>query len=249
LGLHNKKMDIYIQIEKALKEFLLKCEFVIDEMGASPRSIGDKVQEAITKNFPEICKGVATQLGMEFNFKTVFSRRAFEDVAFSVGDKYLAFDVKTRNVEAAFHMPNIKSVERFIHFYTSPKNVLVIVNADYQLNLECQAEPIIFKQITVAPIEHFVWNCLRFGKLGYGQIQIEPGKPIEINREQTRKIWMNAFFQKLISFYEEELEKSRAMIQWAQKCQKLWQEGKIDETSRLIRYIRESTAEYKTSKE
>lgn len=51
-------MDIYIQIEKSLKEFLSNYNFVIDEMGTSPRSIGDKVQEVITTHFSEICKKV-----------------------------------------------------------------------------------------------------------------------------------------------------------------------------------------------
>ena len=49
-------MDIYIQIEKSLEKFLSGYNFVIDEMGTSPRSIGDKVQEVITKNFPDICR-------------------------------------------------------------------------------------------------------------------------------------------------------------------------------------------------
>ncbi len=41
-------MDIYTQIEESLKEFLLQYKFTVDEMGASPRSIGDKVQQVIT---------------------------------------------------------------------------------------------------------------------------------------------------------------------------------------------------------
>jgi len=82
-------LDIYTEIEKQLQGFLLQYRFTVDEMGASPRSIGDKVQQVITTNFPSICKGVAKELKTEFKYETEFGRRAFEDVAFVVGDKYL----------------------------------------------------------------------------------------------------------------------------------------------------------------
>jgi len=146
-------------------------------------------------------------------------------------------------------MPNIKSVERLIHFYASPNNIFIIVSAEYQLNRNNQIKPITFKQISVFPIEQISWSCLRFGKLGYGQLQIDPGKSIMVNRGQTRGKWMNIFFEKLILFYKDELKKSRAMLEWAQRCKDLWENGKIDEISRLGKYIRESNLEYRTPEE
>lgn len=232
-------MDIYTQIEESLKEFLLQYKFTVDEMGASSRSIGDKVQQVITENFPAICKEAARRLKTEFEYRAEISRRAFEDAAFSLGDKYFAFDVKTRNVEVGFHMPNIKSVERLVHFYTSDTNVLAIISVDYRLTLENRTKPINFERIIVVPIEQISWDCLRFGKLGYGQIQVEPNQPIIVNREQSREQWMKLFFRKLTQFYKEELRKSEAMVKWAKECEKLCSRGQTNELPRLSRYIRE----------
>lgn len=234
-------MDIYTQIEESLKGFLLQYKFAVDEMGASPRSIGDKVQQVITENFPSICKEAARKLKTQFRYKVEISRRAFEDAAFSTGDKYFAFDVKTRNVEVGFHMPNIKSVERLVHFYTSNANTLAIISVDYRLTLENQIKPINFEKVIVVPIEQISWGCLRFGKLGYGQIQVEPNQPIIVERQQTREQWMKLLFSNLHSFYKEELRKSKAMLKWAEECEKLCRQGRTEELPRLSRYIKEKT--------
>jgi hypothetical protein len=231
-------LDIYAQIEKRLREFLLQYQFTIDEMGASPRSIGDKVQEVITNNFSNICKGIAKGLNMQFKGRDELSRRAFADAAFLMGDKYLAFGVKTRNIEAGFHMPNIKAVERLARFYTSDTNTLVVISADYQLNLKDETKPIIFHKVTVAPIEQISWRCLRFGKLGYGLVQVEPNQPIIVDRKQSREEWMRIFFNKLRLFYEDELEKSEAMVEWAKDCEELCDKGQIHKLPKLRSYIR-----------
>jgi len=232
-------MDIYTEIEESLKKFLLQYKFTVDEMGASPRSIGDKVQQVITENFPAICREAARRLKTEVKYKAEISRRAFEDAAFSIGDKYFAFDVKTRNIEVGFHMPNIKSVERLIHFYTSDTNTLAIISVDYYLALENRTKPINFERIIVVPIEQISWDCLRFGKLGYGQIQVEPNQPIIVDRKQSREQWMKLLFTNLLLFYQEELRKSEAMVRWAEDCEKLCSQGRTQELPRLGRYIRE----------
>jgi len=231
-------MDIYTRIEESLKEFLLQYSFTIDEMGTSPRSIGDKVQEVITSNFPVICRNVAKTSGIQFIDKAEFTRRAFADAALFMGDKYFAFDVKTRNIEAGFHMPNIKSVERLARFYTSNANILVIISVDYQLNLKDPTKPINFQEIIVAPIEQVSWQCLRFGKLGYGLIQVEPNQPIVINRQQSREEWMRLFFHKLNLFYKGELKKSEAMVEWARACEELCNKGQFESLPKLRSYIK-----------
>jgi len=233
-------MDIYTRIEESLKEFLLQYEFTVDEMGASPRSIGDKVQQVIMENFPAICKEAARRLKTQVKYKAEISRRAFEDAAFSIGDKYFAFDVKTRNVEVGFHMPNIKSVERLVHFYTSDTNTLAIISVDYRLALENRTKPINFERIIVVPIEQISWDCLRFGKLGYGQIQVEPNQLIIVDRKQSRERWMKLLFTNLLLFYQDELRKSEAMVRWAEDCEKLCSQGRTQDLPRLGRYIREN---------
>ena len=150
-------------LEKKLVEELSKYDlFQNPQINASPRAIGDTVQEVIGEILPSCFPS-----GLIDEFSSNFARRAMEDVAFYDADgNYYAVDIKTHNLSTDFNMPNLISVERLARFYRDEKKYFVILLVEYTV----KNGHLSFTDTHFIPIEHLEWSCLTIGALGWGQI-------------------------------------------------------------------------------
>jgi hypothetical protein len=71
---------------------------------------------------------------------------AFEDVT----GKYYVVDIKTHNLNTAFNMPNLTSVERLARFYGDNKNYFALLLISYKT----EGEQLVFDNCIFAPIEY-----------------------------------------------------------------------------------------------
>jgi hypothetical protein len=125
------------------------------------------------------------------------------DVAITdVDGNYFNIDVKTHNKSTDFNMPNITSVDRLARFYEDDTNYFIVLLAEYYTeNGNPNSTKVLFN-----PIEHFGWDCLTIGALGWGQIQIANAKNINI-AISNRKKWMLELCDALNIFYPKEIGK------------------------------------------
>jgi len=160
---------LYKNIELKIKDFINKYpDFLnIDTIG-STRAAGDAIEHILKENF----KTIISQHSKEFI--SGFSRRAMGDFAFiDKCDLYNLIDVKTHRLDTSFNRPNITSVKRLADYYKNENNYFVILITKYSVinNFHIKVEKIHF-----IPIEFLSWECLTFGNLGWGQIQIKSSK-------------------------------------------------------------------------
>lgn len=204
----------HLKIQEMIVHFFNNHEdFLTLSTAKSTRAVGDAIQDLLAENFEEI-------MGDECrNFKSDFTRRDFEDMAFSDSDGfYYAVDVKSHRLDTKFNMPNLTSVARMAKFYHDDKNYFVILKIDYTI----EAVKVLVSKATFVPIEFFSWDCLTLGALGIGQIQIADAKSIIINHNYSRKQWMLEFCDKLSVFYPREILKAKKRMLFFEKVRLEW---------------------------
>lgn len=200
----------FAQVESSMRDFLNASENVALFEG-SPRTVGDRVEEAIKANIANLIKGIR-------NFDQKFARRSMEDLAFEdAAGNYYAVDVKTHNLQTAFNMPNLTSVQRIAKLYRGTENNFCLLKVDYSPDIATPVSAVHF-----LPIEHLDWECLTLGALGWGQIQIANANRIKVDRTQTRKKWMLQLFDALDVFYPAEISKIRERIDYFSLERKFW---------------------------
>ena len=133
---------------------------------------------------------------------------------------YYAIDSKTHNVDTAFNMPNLTSVERLSRFYEDDDNYFTILMTTYSISN--QNKPI-FTSCIFVPIEMLSWSCLTLGALGWGQIQIANSNIIDIDETQTRKKFMLKMCDNLELFYPNEINKINQRIEKFKSIRKYWE--------------------------
>lgn len=204
-------------LEKKLVEELSKFELFQNPMiNASPRAIGDTVQEVIGKILPACFPS-----GLIAEFRSDFARRSMEDVAFHDTDgNYYAVDIKTHNLSTVFNMPNLISVERLSRFYKDEKMYFVILLVEYDV----KDGRLSFTNAHFIPIEHLDWSCLTIGALGWGQIQIANSNTVAVNRNNTRADWMLSLCDALDSFYPKEIHKINKRIDAFKAVRSFWED-------------------------
>lgn len=205
-------------LEKKLVEELSKYDlFQNPQINASPRAIGDTVQEVIGEILPSCFPS-----GLIDEFSSNFARRAMEDVAFYDADgNYYAVDIKTHNLSTDFNMPNLISVERLARFYRDEKKYFVILLVEYTV----KNGHLSFTDTHFIPIEHLEWSCLTIGALGWGQIQIANSNRVDVNRNNTRVDWMLSLCDTMDTFYPKEINKINERIDYFRAVRSFW-EGK-----------------------
>lgn len=184
---------------------------------SSPRAVGDAVQEFLASE-----NGLCTCLPKEFlkQFESGFERRSMEDMAFySVDGKYFAVDCKTHNKQTAFNMPNLISVQRLAKFYENDTNTFCILIVEYSVN----GDKLEYTHCHFKPIESFSWDCLTFGALGWGQIQIANANILQFNQPTDRKQWMLELCKRIDVFYQEEISKIGDRRKWFDNIKKHWE--------------------------
>lgn len=192
-------------------------EFSDKRVIASPRAIGDIVQDIISEEFPNCFpQGILA----EYNDK--FARRAMADIAITdVDGNYFFVDVKTHNKSTQFNMPNITSVERLARFYEEDTNFFIVLLIEYYT----ENERLDFTKALFNPIEHFKWDCLTIGALGWGQVQIANANNINIEIS-TRKKWMLELCDVLDIFYPKEIGKIGKRMDRFKAVRKFWEQKK-----------------------
>ena len=180
----------------------------------SPRAVGDAVQEFLTQHLSSCIPA-----GIVHTYETGFQRRSMEDMAFD--DKngyYYAIDAKTHNINTNFNMPNLISVRRLANFYMNDKNFFNILIVEY----EVKNSQIHYTKCHFRPIEQFSWDCLTFGALGWGQIQIANSNHLIFDTQKTRKQWMIKMCELIDVFYYVELGKITERKNWFCTIKDFW---------------------------
>jgi len=202
-------------IENNLKKLLNECKDLKNpRIIASPRAVGDTVQEILEEKMPSCFPE-----GLIQNFEKGFPRRSMQDIAFNdmSGNCYYV-DIKTHNKNTDFNMPNLTSVERLSRFYENDKNFFVILLAEYQTT----KSDIEFERVRLIPIEHLKWDCLTIGALGWGQIQIANANIVNIDSSQSRKQWMLGLCDALSEFYPKEITKINKRMKYFSGVRDFW---------------------------
>lgn len=212
LFIKKNRSKIQIEVIKALNS----TNLVNSLLSNSPRAIGDAVQNYLEENF---IKCLPNELVKEYDNR--FARRSMADFAFTdINDNYYAVDSKTHNIDTAFNMPNLTSVERLSRFYEGQENFFTILMTAYSISNNKKP---IFTACDFVPIEMLDWNCLTLGALGWGQIQIANSNYICINETSTRKKWMLQLCDNLDMFYPNEINKINERITHFKNIRKFWE--------------------------
>ena len=213
------KIEMMQQIETNILALLKQkgTEIVKGSSLNSPRAIGDAVQSFLSDN-----NGIESCIPKSFLscYESGFARRSMEDMAFYDKDKcYYAIDCKTHNLNTVFNMPNLISVKRLANFYKNDKNFFCILIVEY----EVKDNKISYNKCYFKPIEAFSWNCLTFGALGWGQIQIANANNLIFNDEINRKDWMMKLCDLIEIFYDEEIGKINTRKDWFNEIKAYWE--------------------------
>lgn len=181
----------------------------------SPRAVGDTVQTFLCS-----ADGLQACLpqGVLDKFESGFERRSMEDMAFFAKGLYFAVDCKTHNLETSFNMPNLISVQRLAKFYENDTNVFCILIVEYTT----EGDKINYKRCVFRPIESFAWECLTFGALGWGQIQIANSNVLKFVKHTNRREWMLELCDRIDEFYCAEIEKIGVRWQWFEETRCQW---------------------------
>lgn len=200
-------MSIFSNLESEIIRFLSDHEsFIVSEaFQRSTRGVGDAIEDLIVKNLDDIASNISDVT------HTDFSRRAMEDVALESDGNYYAIDIKTHRLSTKFNMPNLTSVKRLMDFYEERSNYFTVAMIEYNLSDGGELADL---YATVEPIEHFSWECLRIGALGWGQIQFRNASDIVVNTSQTRKEWLKLFTLRLREHYAGEKEKIEERLEY-----------------------------------
>jgi hypothetical protein len=131
------------------------------------------------------------------------SQRSIEDVGLE-GYSYLV-DIKTKDEDKQFHMPNLVSIDRLRKFYINDNNFIEYVLVDY---IKKDTE-VTINNIEYHKIEEIDWNCLQIANLGKGQIQIRDGKnPIE-KYDGSREEWLKELKIRVLLFLDKQIKKRK----------------------------------------
>lgn len=154
---------------------------------------------------------VADTILMRHDGTPARSKRSIEDVM--VGESTYV-DIKTRDVNAEFSMPNLISIERLRKLYSDPKNELVLIFVDYAIETEevdtamySRLRSAVIKSVEIRPIETIDWSCMHIQALGKGQLQLKnAANPVSLYR-LSRLEWMEQLKIESLNFIDKQLSK------------------------------------------
>ena len=127
----------------------------------------------------------------------------------SIGDFMLtenhAVDVKSNKEGGNNFSPNMGSAVKIYNWLLNEENDLSYIFVDYNIDADFN-EINVTSDTDLIPIEHISWDCLVIRAQGNGMIQ-KP-KPLKINKNQTRK----EFIEGLRGAYKEFVDKERIKL-------------------------------------
>jgi hypothetical protein len=147
--------------------------------GGQQRTIGDLVENKVI----EIITADTNPLISEVKLST--GKKSMEDVSVvSDGVRYL-LDPKSHNVDSEFSMPNLTSISKIKKLYSTPKQELLYVFVDYQI----EGQTVLIKGIKVLFLWELDMSMLGVGALGKGQLQIKNLNDDLVITDEGKEAW------------------------------------------------------------
>jgi hypothetical protein len=134
-----------------------------------------------------------------------------EDLLLEIGETTFFVDVKARDLDGTFSMPNLISIDRLEKLYRNDGNVLLLLMIEYSRD----GGEIIVDDVRWISIEEICWNSLAIQNLGKGQLQIRNAKKRLGRFGGDRSEWLQQFIMEGAIFY-------RAAAQKAFEAEKVW---------------------------
>jgi len=148
------------------------------------------------------------------------TKRSVEDLLLEVEGTTFYVDVKARDIDGTFSMPNLISIDRLEKLYRKDGNVLLLLMVEYSRD----GDDIIVTDVRWKAVEEICWDSLAIQNLGKGQLQIRNAKRRLGRFEGDRAEWMRRFIAEGAAFY-------RAAAAKALEAEKVWlaRIGKTDD--------------------
>ena len=147
--------------------------------GGQQRTIGDLVENKVI----EIITADTNPLISEVKLST--GKKSMEDVSVvSDGVRYL-LDPKSHNVDSEFSMPNLTSISKIKKLYSTPKQELLYVFVDYQI----EGQTVLIRGIKVLFLWELDMSMLGIGALGKGQLQIKNLNDDLVITDEGKEAW------------------------------------------------------------
>lgn len=173
---------------------LINTTLEIDER-SEQRAIGDIIEHVVRNSYIHY-----VDKNIEFIDRS--SPRSIEDFTvvyddFNIHERFLV-DIKTHNFNKDFSMPNLTSFRRLVDVYNEPNSNLFYLFVEYTtIN---RNKLLYIKDIKVCAPHHIPIDCLRFGNLGHGQLQVKNMKKFRIDRSVDKNYWLETMYKKIIDF-------------------------------------------------
>lgn len=127
------------------------------------------------------------------------SVRTIEDVSYNG----ILIDIKTRDVDREFSMPNLISIDRLRKIQHKS---LLYVFVDYRIF----GDFVEIVNVSVREIHTIPWDCLSIQNIGLGQLQLSKYSDAEFDGD--KKEWFEILKKKTIMFYKKQISKFQDRI-------------------------------------
>jgi len=171
------------------------------------RGIGDIVEGHVT----DMVIDHVSRHSLPARARKADTKRSVEDLLVEIGGVTFYVDVKARDLDGTFSMPNLISIDRLEKLYRSGANVLLLLMVEYSRD----GDEIIVDEVRWSAIEEICWGSLAIQNLGKGQLQIRNAKRRLGRFEGDRASWLQRFVMEGAIFY-------KAAARKALEAEKVW---------------------------
>jgi len=186
-------------------------------------NFGDLAQQILTKNIPRPSSGnqrayadVIEELGCDLAkrqwpslYRAARSVRSPEDFTLVTNTSRVLVDIKTRQLNTEFNMPNLISVDRLQKLLDDSAMELWYWIIDYEVDQSGSAAVV---HSELVPVWNLNWQCLSIGNLGLGQLQITNWNNL-VQSTQTKAVWANQLRETRKEFYTNQATKFQKLAE------------------------------------
>ena len=180
-------------------------DFTIQD-GSGQRTIGDLLEFKVM----EILKSLKDD-NLINEYVEARSKKSVEDISLIENGIHHYVDIKTHNLDLAFSMPNLTSIEKLREILLDENKSLIYVFISYKI----QENLVMINNIEVKYIWNLDFSILRIGSLGRGQLQIKNMNNELIFNDDTKLTWFEKL-KKVVNLYHD------SRIKKIEKEKKLW---------------------------
>jgi hypothetical protein len=112
--------------------------------------------------------------GRGFSAEPAQTKRSLEDFSVKDGDRTVWVDIKSKDLDGKFSMPNLISIQRLWKLFEAKDEDLVFVFMDYRIQ-DALTGTAKVNAVRCAPVARLNPDCLHIQNLGLGQLQLRPG--------------------------------------------------------------------------